>query len=397
MDNKKAVKLIYVSSDNNNKYYNMLDLENGYFKAEYGRVGATCQEIEYPISKWLSTYNSKIKKGYKDITSLFVEDEQKVVDFSDISDILIKQLITKLQAYAKKEVATFYNITADKVTQKQVDEAQAILNGLLTLTSLDTVNKQLIELYKVIPRRMHNVREHLLVQYEKDTVDKYIAKEQALLDTMAGQVKQSQLLKDNTNTDLTILDALGIDIFNVDVNEVNDIKKRLDNIAPQFMNAFRIKNRRTQKVFDSWITKASNKKRELFFHGSRNENWMSILETGLVLRPTNAVISGKMFGYGTYFADKAQKSLGYTSSRGSYWARGNSDEAYMALFDVHLGNMLHIKRHESWCGQLTEQNLKARGNYDSLFAEGGIDLRNNEFIVYNEAQSTVKYLIQLKG
>ena len=36
-----------------------------------------------------------------------------------------------------------------------------------------------------------------------------------------------------------------------------------------------------------------------------------------------------------------------------------------------------------------------RGSYDSLFAEGGIDLRNNEYIVYNQAQCTVKYLVEI--
>jgi poly [ADP-ribose] polymerase len=121
------------------------------------------------------------------------------------------------------------------------------------------------------------------------------------------------------------------------------------------------------------------------------------METGLVLRPTNAVISGKMFGYGTYFADKARKSYGYTSGRGSYWANGSADEAIMALFDVHLGNSLDVQRRESWMGSLNETQLKVKGDYDSLFAKGGVDLINNEYITYNQDQSTIKFLIQLKG
>jgi poly [ADP-ribose] polymerase len=115
-----------------------------------------------------------------------------------------------------------------------------------------------------------------------------------------------------------------------------------------------------------------------------------------VLRPANAVISGKMFGYGLYFADKFRKSLNYSSLYGSYWARGNAHKAYLAVYEVHTGTQLHVKHHEPWCGLLTEERLKAKGQqYDSVFAEGGADLVNNEYIVYNEAQCTIKYLVEV--
>ena len=52
------------------------------------------------------------------------------------------------------------------------------------------------------------------------------------------------------------------------------------------------------------------------WHGSRNENWFSILENGLQLNP-NAIITGKMFGKGIYFAPSSNKSWNYTSYRGT--------------------------------------------------------------------------------
>ena len=388
----------------NNKYYDMIDTEDGNFKVEYGRIGVTKAEGSFPMAKWESTYKSKVKKGYKDVSSLYVEDDVTLVDFATISDLMIKNLIYKLQAYAKKEVTTFYNITSDKVTQKQVDEAQSVLNEIAALAGkltdkddIEKANKFLLNLYAVIPRRMGNVRDYLLSTTDDRKFSRLLSTEQNLLDTMAGQVKQSQLTKENTNADLTILDALGLELLTITNVEKDLVKDKLQNISDKFINAFKVVNKKTQKKFDDYVGAATNKTTELFWHGSRNENWMSILESGLVLRPTNAVISGKMFGYGTYFADKAQKSLGYTSSRGSYWARGNAEEAYMALYNVHLGNSLHIKRHESWCSQLDRDKLLARGDYDSLFAEGGADLRNNEYIVYHEDQSTVQYIVQLQG
>ncbi len=33
--------------------------------------------------------------------------------------------------------------------------------------------------------------------------------------------------------------------------------------------------------------------------------------------------------------------------------------------------------------------------FDSVFAKGGADLRNNEYIVYNSAQCTVSHLIEI--
>ncbi len=159
---------------------------------------------------------------------------------------------------------------------------------------------------------------------------------------------------------------------------------------------FQVININTQPHFDEFIQKSKNKNTKLFWHGSRNENWLSILKTGLILRPTNAVITGKMFGYGLYFADKCRKSLNYTSLRGSYWAGGSQHTAYLALFEVHTGEQLQLKIRKDWCGALTEEKLKQRNTkYDSVFAKGGADLINNEYIVYNQHQCTVKYLVEL--
>lgn len=311
----------------------------------------------------------------------------------------MSRLIAKLEAYAKKQVDTHYNVSSNSVTQKQVEEAQYILNELTHFTGCvnnDKANKLLLDLFSVIPRKMKKVQDHLLDDVTCKDLDKILAEEQDLLDTMAQQVKQNELVKDNKSDNLSILDAMGLEIFKTIPSEVDLIKEKLGEVSTQYENSFRVVNKKTQARFDKWVKSAKVNRTKLFFHGSRNENWMGILDTGLLLRPTGVVITGKMFGNGTYYADKARKSLGYTSLSGSYWARGNSNEAFMALFDVHLGNSMKVERHERWMGQLDEAKLKAKGDYDSLYARGGADLRNNEFIVYREEQSTIKYLIQIK-
>ena len=78
-----------------------------------------------------------------------------------------------------------------------------------------------------------------------------------------------------------------------------------------------------------------NCKTVLFFHGSKNENFWSILKNGLLLNP-KASITGKMLGNGIYMAPNAIKSLNYTSLQGTRWAHGNSKVGYMAIFAVAI-------------------------------------------------------------
>ena len=99
-----------------------------------------------------------------------------------------------------------------------------------------------------------------------------------------------------------------------------------------------------------------------------------------------------MFGYGLYFAPKAKKSLGYTSHNGSYWARGTSNRGYMGIFSVHTGKM---KRYDTSQSSLTFDKVSRMG-YDSVMGEKGRSLYNDEIIVYSEAQTTIKYLVELR-
>lgn len=374
--------------------------ENGEIIVTYGRVDSTEQHACYPLSRWNSLLNSKLKKGYKDVTELRVVDKE-TVDFHSIGDDAINQIVTELQALANKSVQANYTVSSDAVTQKQVDEAQVLLDKLAQLSSLpenklivSDFNDLLIDLYQVIPRRMARVQDHLW-NSNRDA-ERMVAREQATLDVLKGQVRVATIKKTTKADDKkTILEAMGLEIVLATKEDIETIKKELGDLSNKFIRAFKVVNKRTQERFDKHLKKAKVKKCRLFWHGSRNENWWSILDGGLVLRPTNAVITGKMFGYGLYFADKARKSYGYTSCRGSYWARGSSSKGFMALYDVHLGNTLTKKKHEHWMYDLTDKNLRKYGDYDSLTALGGADLRNNEFIVYNEEQCTVKYLVEV--
>lgn len=406
METRGDKKLIMVTENNNNKFYNMHDNGDGTFTVDWGRVGATNSKTVYPIKKWDSMYRQKTKKGYKDVTEIYIEEGEKGGTFEDIQDRVVGSLVRELQSFANRSVKENYMVSSESVTEKQIDEAQALIDQLAKQNTKDDTqaNELLLEIYSVIPRRMSNVRYHLfgnesrIGRLDNDTLNRVISNEQSTLDVMRGQVStqtKSQRITDKSHT--TILEAMELEVAKAEQNDIDEIIRLLGPNSRQFKNAYNVINTSTQEKFDRHVHNSESKNTKLFWHGSRNENWWSILDTGLALRPTNAVVTGKMFGYGIYFADKAQKSIGYTSLRGSYWARGASNKAYLALFDIHLGNWLHARKHESWMYDLNEQKLKARGNYDSLFAEGGIDLRNNEYIVYNDSQCTVKYLVEIRG
>ena len=156
---------------------------------------------------------------------------------------------------------------------------------------------------------------------------------------------------------------------------------------------FKISNKETEATFNP-----NHLETKLLYHGSRNENFLSILQTGLKIRPKGVQTTGSMFGDGIYAANKARKSIGYTSLRGSYWASGHSNRAYLAIFEFATGKEWNLLDNQSWSGwmsRIDESQVKSKG-CDSVFAKGGVDLRNDEYVVYNSNQCTIRYLIELK-
>jgi poly [ADP-ribose] polymerase len=397
------VHLVMVTTGNNNKYYDMHDEGNGTFIATWGRIGSTSSSQTYPIKQWSSKFKEKLKKGYLDQSSLFIK-KANTGSLAAISDENINALVSLLQGYADKSVSDNYTVDANAVTQAQLDAAQTVMNDLTKFVNKksvdpDEVNEQLVKLYGIIPRRMAHVKYYII---NKDTpiamktkLQNILSSEQDTLDVMSGQVITVAQTQDAIDDKKTILDAMGLKVQAID--PPSHIKKMMGLDSNKLLAVYEVEHERTSKAYSKNIFNAKDKTTELFWHGSRNENWWSILQTGLLIRPTNAVITGKMFGYGIYGADKFQKSYGYTSGSGSYWARGASKTAFLGIFEFHMGRTLKISRHEGWCSSLTYKALRDRGEYDSLTALGGIDLRNNEFIVYTEPQLTIRYLVKVKG
>ncbi len=386
----KTAKLIMVTGDNNNKFYNMSEVNNE-LVVDWGRVGCKASQTIYPLSKWDSLLNSKIKKGYVDITNL--KSDVTIANVKDISNVEIKNLINKLIEKAKDKVKANYLVSYKDVTEKQIEEAQKIIDSILEYRTrrveVEELNRRFIELFKVIPRKMNNVKEHLLTSFDIDFLKKAIKEEQELLDNMKSQMVQTSTTDTN---DKTILDIANIKMEVASDDEIKMIKEKLGSNSNQFVRAFRVTQEPNESDFNNTVNNAKNKKTELFWHGSRTENWWSILSNGLKIRPSNAVYTGSMFGDALYFADKAQKSIGYTSLSGSYWVKGDENSAYMCLYEVHVGKQKIVKEHTSSCKSFNKNNISA----DSVFAKAGKSLLNNEYMVYDSKQCTPRFLVEIK-
>ena len=401
---KPRYLVMVTASANNNKYYRQIPNGDTWI-AEYGRVGSNPQRRTYPMSQWESKYKEKIKKGYVDQTDLAedlmqVEKPKQSNKYKEIENKSIAEIVERLQSMARKAISDNYTISSNKVTQAMVDEAQSILTSLLDVKDVTEFNDVLLKLFTTIPRKMSNVKSFLATS-ENDFAS-IIDKEQNLLDVMSGQVVQHQVIDETPEEvkkqDCTILEQLVLEFNECDNKDIAIIKAALGSCSDKFYRAWKVRNLRTQKRYDQFIKDNNIKNTKLLFHGSRNENWWSIINSGLVLKPTNAVITGKMFGYGIYYAPKARKSLGYTSLSGSYWAKGSSNSGFMALMDVAYGKPYDVHSFDSKYYNFNYDELqRVCKGANCLHAHEGSMLRNDEIIVYKEDQCTIRYLIELKN
>ncbi len=418
----KFAKLIMITENNNNKEYIMTQVNDMEFKVEYGRVGASYQTVTYSMSQWDSKYKSKVKKGYKDVSDLVekvdISNNSLALPFDYITDSSIRDILNRLYKYTDNYLKENYLVNTNDVSKKQIDEAYKIIDELTNIAyskhvDVDKTNRLLIRLFETIPRRMRNVRDELVkFGISKDKLDEKIRAELDMLKTMSDAVelrlkKQEESKKlsidkvenlDEEHQQLKLLTDLGLKVENVDENDIKFIKKQLGECDYLFKNAWKVTNSKTEARFNELINSKDFKGKEIvhYWHGSRNQNWYNIIQTGLVTNPKGVKITGKMFGYGIYFAPRAKKSLGYTSLDGSYWASGNDKTGFMALFDVALGNVLDVYEHHYWCSRTNKEEMWKHNKCHSLHAhkKDGF-LYNDEVIAYDDAQVNIRYIVEL--
>ena len=385
-----------VTADNNNKYYEMTyDGSSSNFVVKYGRIESSSTTASYPISKWNSKYKEKVNKGYVDVTDKITvqvtESKSDKTTILDVAEKMVNEFLKKMKAYTDGLVSKTYSVKADAVSQKQVDEAQKLIDDVNDLDPKSTkaINDKLIELYTIIPRRMSHVRNYLLPNIK---LADHMENEQDNLDAMAAQVSMIKPVtkakaKADKKAAQTLLDQLGITM-----TEAKGVPKDVQYLIKQSHGRkvkaiFEVNKQAEDVVFDKWVSTQKNKTTSILIHGTRCTSVIPILEIGLKIRPSgNFQFSGKAYGDGNYFSEHMQKSLGYT---------GYDPDKVILVYEVHTGNpFVYDGWYRGNSFSLNYSELSKRG-YDSTYVKPGSGLQNSEIIAYKEQQNRIKYIIWL--
>lgn len=163
---------------------------------------------------------------------------------------------------------------------------------------------------------------------------------------------------------------------------------------------------------DNFLSQMHN--RTLLWHGSRLSNWVGILSQGLRVAPPEAPVTGYMFGKGIYFADMSSKSANYC------FANQNHNVGLLLLSEVALGDCNELLDADYEAAKLPDGKHSTKGlgqtgpdpknsvTLDGVTVpmgpgvktgvgkDGGYSLLYNEFIVYNPAQTRMRYLLRIQ-
>lgn len=362
-----------------NKIFRMLSTENR-IDVEFGHIGNKLYKKSYPLSVWDEIYQEKIKCGYVDQTGLLNNNNVVTLKLSQTESI--NEVLENLRAISRQMISDNYRGNMVNVSEEAINKSKELLKKLEITENVYDFNSILFELFSMIPRKMNNVIQN--TAKDQDDFYKIIERENDLL-------RNLQVLKtDSVSPDIPII------CRECTSDEITKIRSMLDTSSlRKFKRAWSVNNPEIDQKFSSYMKKNNIKKTRELFHGSRSENWWSILTTKLLLQPSNVVKSGAMFGRGIYFADKADKSMGYTSIRDSRHAAGKSDKGYLAIYEVATGHEYDVK---IWKSSMTDLNeslfIREHKDCNSLHAHAGVNLINDEYIVYNENACRIKYFLE---
>ena len=362
-----------------NKIFRMLSTENR-IDVEFGHIGNKLYKKSYPLSVWDEIYQEKIKCGYVDQTGLLNNNNVVTLKLSQTESI--NEVLENLRAISRQMISDNYRGNMVNVSEEAINKSKELLKKLEITENVYDFNSILFELFSMIPRKMNNVIQN--TAKDQDDFYKIIERENDLL-------RNLQVLKtDSVSPDIPII------CRECTSDEITKIRSMLDTSSlRKFKRAWSVNNPEIDQKFSSYMKKNNIKKTRELFHGSRSENWWSILTTKLLLQPSNVIKSGAMFGRGIYFADKADKSMGYTSIRDSRHAAGKSDKGYLAIYEVATGHEYDVKIWKSSMTDLNESSfIREHKDCNSLHAHAGVNLINDEYIVYNENACRIKYFLE---
>jgi poly [ADP-ribose] polymerase len=433
------------AKENNNKFFSIELLksdDNWYVYTNYGRVedreftGAVGIYGPSDESEMRSFFEKKFaekvrpSKGYLEIKFIKAKvgspkARQKLysVNENEVPDEKKKKFEESVKAHSSKPKIDLHPTVRKLVNQWYRDNGHAISSnsavqitsdgictplGVLTFGMVDNGRKILGEIGQAIKAK------------DKDEVAKLTSHFYSVIPTKLGRkITESDMISTDSlvQTKLDLLDMmdsalevggktfnsddevkyieLGLEAYYLDKNDPEYIRleEKVQKTRAKNHSMLKTKVRNILKVSlkadSSRYTTCGIKNEQELWHGSRNLNIIGILKKGLLIAPPEAPRSGLAFGRGLYLADKSTKSLNY--SLYPFPNMGNVDNCFLFVVSAKLGKQMKVHY-----GRGDEADCCRNKGYDSVFAEEGQGLYNNEFIVPTIEQSRITHIIELE-
>lgn len=306
-------------------------------------------------------------------------------------------------------------IPLGKISKEQIETASTVLGELSALLEKNATQDEFIaasnHFYMMIPHafgigRPVVIKTAEMIQQKRDMLEhlKEIEFTYSLLQESDEHKNPLDGLFEKMNAEISPLDRKSNDYQHIVncVKQTNCSEYDEERSLKKVMNIFKVERPGEEQRF------MQLENRKLLWHGSRLTNFVGILSNGLKITPPEAIQNGASCGRGVYFADAVAKSVSYSS-------HNENHTGLLLLCEVALGNALELERQNQSIELSNGKNsLKAIGRLyppSVLKLSDGLEIpcgklqvkpkhtnrfEFNEYVVYNEAQVKIRYLVQVQ-
>ena len=148
MANNYAYLIKVDANANNNKYYEIFENDDKSIDVKYGRIGG--HEMTKHYDKYQKDFyllkNERERKGYEDRTALHSTKEinketKDILSYKPIEDKEINEVFNLFISSSAQFMKDNYTVTAEKITEKMIKEAERDLNKLNVIASSNSSTK----------------------------------------------------------------------------------------------------------------------------------------------------------------------------------------------------------------------------------------------------------------
>ena len=381
------------------------------------------RDLLFPMKDWdnkLFFYNNQ---GFVAIDDVKREDKiiEESGEFAPIEDDTFKKLLDELIKLNDEYFEETYSRSIKDISPDNIKKVQKTLIDLCDTKdqlSVSEFNNALLNIvWTYVPRRQNNLNK--LVAHNQNDFDDILAREQDVIDRLA----QELLTATSANKKLDILTANSIKERPCNKQELDYIESLIakgnNGRKYNLSRAWAVTNEKNEKAMNDYLRSEGfdilpadeiNFNRPgitYLWHGTAADNIWSIMKNGLYLNPAlikaNVEISGKAYGYGSYFAPCMYKSLGYVSGRFCVDRTIKKNGTYMLIFKVATGNPWYIYRDNNYVrpNHWEDFHQNHPGKHCCWAERGEISpnadfrLRWDEVIVYQQCQSSLAYIVEI--